>query len=184
MRSGFSSVLAGHRPTGVTPWPGPGQRSLLRRCRTPRPRAAGPGSRAELDLRFLVAGPGFEPGKTVVGDFTGLRRKHCDLHGRRNRSPFWHVLGTTPANVYRIPPSRSTGSRGHAWPVERGLLLLHCSGMCSQGDRNEHALQALIAAYLAGTTGAFRFPPLTRRLTFHHPDRHLAAANTGEGGRG
>src|SRR5215469_1606357 len=36
----------------------------------------GPGSRTGLDLRFLVAGPGFEPGKTVVGDFTERRRPH------------------------------------------------------------------------------------------------------------
>jgi hypothetical protein len=32
MHSGFSSVLAGHRPTRVTPRPGPSPRSLLRRC--------------------------------------------------------------------------------------------------------------------------------------------------------
>jgi hypothetical protein len=32
MRSGLSSVPAGHRPTRVTPRPGPGPRSLLRRC--------------------------------------------------------------------------------------------------------------------------------------------------------
>jgi hypothetical protein len=35
----------------------------------------GPVRAPGLDLRFLVAGPGFEPGKTVVGDFTSLKKR-------------------------------------------------------------------------------------------------------------
>ena len=36
-----------------------------------------------LDLRSLVAGPGFEPGKTVVGDFTDRGRYRPDLGERQ-----------------------------------------------------------------------------------------------------
>jgi len=47
-----------------------GQRTLRRRCGTPLPQAAGPGSRTGPDLQSLVAGPGFEPGKAFADDFT------------------------------------------------------------------------------------------------------------------
>jgi hypothetical protein len=46
-----------------------GPRRLHRRCPAPLRHVARSGSCTGLDLRFLVAGPGFEPGKTVVGDF-------------------------------------------------------------------------------------------------------------------
>src|SRR5205814_9127693 len=70
-----SRILAGHR--GV--WLLAAGRFLRpcrlhRRCSAPLPYAAGPGSRTGLDLRFLVAGPGFEPGKTVAGGFTSLEK--------------------------------------------------------------------------------------------------------------
>jgi len=47
-----------------------GQRTLRRRCGTPLPQAAGPGSRTGPDLQSLVADPGFEPGKAFADDFT------------------------------------------------------------------------------------------------------------------
>jgi hypothetical protein len=49
-----------------------GQRRLPRRCEHRSRVPPDPGSRTGPDLRFLVAGPGFEPGKTVAGDFTSL----------------------------------------------------------------------------------------------------------------
>jgi hypothetical protein len=54
----------------------------------------GPVRAPGLDLRFLVAGPGFEPGKTVVGDFTDPPRKHRDLRRIPMSPPNGNTLGT------------------------------------------------------------------------------------------
>jgi len=70
-------------------------RRLRRRCPAPLPRVAGPGSRTRLDLRFLVAGPGFEPGKTVVGDFTDRGRYRPDLGERQRNALLWRAFDTT-----------------------------------------------------------------------------------------
>jgi hypothetical protein len=67
-------------------------RGPYRRCSAPLPHAAGPGSCTGLDLRFLVAGPGFEPGKTVVGDFTDRGRYCPDLGERQSNASFWHAF--------------------------------------------------------------------------------------------
>jgi hypothetical protein len=62
---------------------------------TASPRVAGPGSRTGLDLRFFVAGRGFEPGKTVVGDFTD-RGRYCPYLGERHsNASFWHAFDMT-----------------------------------------------------------------------------------------
>src|SRR5215470_15648822 len=74
--TGYSRMLAGHRGVLLLP---PRRflrpRRWRRRCSAPLPHVAGPGSRIGLDLGFLVAGPGFEPGKTVVGGFTSLKKR-------------------------------------------------------------------------------------------------------------
>jgi hypothetical protein len=62
------------------------------RHRSPTP--PGPVRGTGLDLRFLVAGPGFEPGKTVVGDFTDRVRYCPDLGEHHSNAPFWHVFDT------------------------------------------------------------------------------------------
>jgi hypothetical protein len=55
----------------------------------------GPVRAPGLDLRFLVAGPGFEPGKTVVGDFTDRARYRPDLGERQSNPPLWHAFDMT-----------------------------------------------------------------------------------------
>jgi hypothetical protein len=87
-----SRILAGHRVSccwrqgGFCVRAG-GTGGVRHRSRTPPAPVRAPG----LDLRFLVAGPGFEPGKTVVGDFTERRRPHwlhaSDLGGSALRGP-------------------------------------------------------------------------------------------------
>jgi hypothetical protein len=67
-------------------------RRLHRRCPAPLPYTAGPGSHTGLDLRFLVAGPGFEPGKTVAGDFTDPARGLPDLGEHQGNPPLWHAF--------------------------------------------------------------------------------------------
>ena len=56
------------------------------------PNVAGPTSLSGLDLRVLVAGPGFEPGKTVVGDFTDRGRYCPDLREHPPETRFRHAL--------------------------------------------------------------------------------------------
>jgi hypothetical protein len=114
-------------------------RRLHRRCSAPLPRVAGPGSRTGLDLRFLVAGPGFEPGKTVVGDFTSDRgRYRSDLGERQSNPSFWHAFDmTTPRTSHsplrvRSPDRPATRSDSHAiglvvralrrWPGVAGIV--------------------------------------------------------------
>ena len=65
---------------------------LYRRCSAPLRHVAWPSSCTGLDLRFLVAGPGFEPGKTIVGDFTDRGRYCPDLGERQSNPPFWHAF--------------------------------------------------------------------------------------------
>ena len=67
-------------------------RRLHRRCPGPLPHAAGPGLCTGLDLLFLVAGPGFEPGKTVVGDFTDPARYCPDLGQHPSEPRFRHAF--------------------------------------------------------------------------------------------
>jgi len=78
-------------------------RRLRLRCPAPLPHAAKPGSRTRLDLRFLVAGPGFEPGKTVVGDFTDPARYCPDLRGYQSHPPLWHAFDMTTQPVWHPP---------------------------------------------------------------------------------
>jgi hypothetical protein len=44
---------------------------------------------------FCVAGPGFQPGKTVVGDFTDPCRYRPDLGEHQRNPPFWHAFDMT-----------------------------------------------------------------------------------------
>ena len=79
-----------------------------RRCPAPLPHVARPGSCTGLDLRFLVAGPGFEPGKTVVGDFTDPARYCPDLGGHQSNAPLWHAFDMTTRHAsHSSPPVRS-----------------------------------------------------------------------------
>jgi hypothetical protein len=56
-----------------------------------------------LTRGFLVAGPGFEPGKTVVGDFTDAARYRPDLGEHQSNPPFWHVFDTTTRHAPYSP---------------------------------------------------------------------------------
>src|SRR5262249_41647837 len=61
--------------------------------RTPLPYVSRARSPHRPDLGEWVAGPGFEPGKTVIGDFTDPARYCPDLGERHSDAPFRHVLG-------------------------------------------------------------------------------------------
>jgi hypothetical protein len=70
-----------------------------------------PGSCTGLDLRFLVAGPGFEPGKTVVGDFTDLAR-YCPGRNIRVMRQFG-----THWTCQDLPCGMAVDSRRISWDV-------------------------------------------------------------------
>jgi hypothetical protein len=87
-------------------------RRLHRRCPAPLPHAARPGSRTGPGLRFLAADPGFEPGKTVVGDFTDPPRKPPDLRRTPKPPPGGNALGTDRPLDSR---ERPTPQRARSW---------------------------------------------------------------------
>ena len=64
-----------------------------------------PGSRTGVDLRFLVAGPGFEPGETFASDFTDRSRYLPDLRECVRLMPFWHVFDMGAVRTRRLDSS-------------------------------------------------------------------------------
>jgi hypothetical protein len=97
-------------------------RRLHRRCSAPLPYVAGPGSRTGLDLRFLVAGPGFEPGKTVVGDFTDRGRYCPDLAERQGNALFWHAFDMPRSTCGGAWHSATRASTYHSTSRARRLI--------------------------------------------------------------
>jgi len=90
-----AGVLASWLVTGALPLAAGwmvGQRRLRRRCGHHSPTSAGCGPRTDLTWAEWVAGPGFEPGKTVVGDFTDPGRYHPDQHEHRTQPRLRHAL--------------------------------------------------------------------------------------------
>jgi hypothetical protein len=109
-------------------------RRLHRRCSAPLPPSRAPGSRTGLDLGLLVAGPGFEPGKTVVGDFTDRGRYCPDLREYPPGTRFRHALdmvapyGPHSLAVWQLVHRSCRGPGGARTRTPRGARDAHTRG--------------------------------------------------------
>jgi hypothetical protein len=123
-QTGCSGILAGHPgvlllAAGRFLRP----RRRRRRCSAPLPYAAGPGTCTGFDLWLLVAGPGFEPGKTVVGDFTDRARYCPDLGEHQSNTPLWHAFDMNSRHVSYSPLRVRSPDRSAARSDSRRRLI-------------------------------------------------------------
>jgi hypothetical protein len=123
----------------------------------------GPVRAPGLDLRFLVAGPGFEPGKTVAGDFTD-RAQYCPDLGERGRPmPFWHAFDMTAPYEPHSIAAWQLAHRSCRVRAGRGLML--CG--VTRGTHTRGGRSVICSA------------PAPGRLNFPAPSRRSARSSSG-----